>query len=323
MTLSDRDRLRLLVVIINYKTPDLSCGAVRSLAEQIDPTCDKVVVVDNASQDSSVEIINDFIDVNGWGDWVSVIESDLNGGFSAGNNLGMKSVDAQYYLLLNSDAYVHENAVECLRVTADSNPRAGIIGPRLEWPNGSQQVSCFYNLSPVNSFLHSAKTGVFTKLFGFFGSKEVAISLVQHNIGQPEWLSFACVLLRGEMVKDIGLMDEGYFMYREDNDYCRRAINAGWKLEFEPKSRVVHLNNGSSNQSGVKRLPKFYFNSRARYFLKYYGRLGLLQANVFWCAGRCISSLREMLSRKPKAFHSTMWADIWTGFFSKQEYDGK
>jgi len=323
MTLNSRDGLRLLVVIINYKTPDLSCDAVKSLAEQIDPACDKVVVVDNASQDNSVEFINNFIDVNGWGDWVSVIESDLNGGFSAGNNLGMQSVDAEYYLLLNSDAYVHENAVEYLRVAADSNSRAGIIGPRLEWPDGSQQVSCFYNLSPANSFLQSARTGVFTKLCGFFGSKEVAMPLVQHNIEQPEWLSFACVLLRGEMVKEIGLMDEGYFMYREDNDYCRRAINAGWKLEFEPKSRVVHLNNGSSNQSGVKRLPNFYFNSRARYFLKYYGRLGLFQANIFWCAGRCVSSLREMFSRKPKAFHSIMWADIWTGFFSKQEYDGK
>jgi len=323
MAQNNNDGLRLLVVIINYKTPDLSCDAVKSLAEQIDSTCDKVVVVDNASQDNSLEFINDFIDVNGWGDWVSVIESGLNGGFSAGNNLGIRSVDAQYYLLLNSDAYVHENAVECLRFAADSNPRSGIIAPRLEWPDGSQQVSCFYNLSPENSFLQGAKTGVFTKLFGFFGSKEVAIPLEQHNIEQPEWLSFACVLLRGEMVKEIGLMDEGYFMYREDNDYCRRAINSGWKLKFEPKSRVVHLNNGSSNQSGVKRLPTFYFNSRARYFLKYYGRLGLLQANIFWCAGRCISSLREMLSRKPKAFHSTMWADIWTGFFSKQEYNGK
>jgi len=319
MTQNNRDRLRLLVVIINYKTPALTCDAVKSLAEQIDPACDKVVVVDNASQDDSVESINDFIDVNGWGDWVSVIESDLNGGFSAGNNLGMQSFDAQYYLLLNSDAYVHGNAVEGLRVAADSNPRVGIIGPRLEWPDGSQQVSCFYNLSPANSFLQGAKTGVFTKLFGFFGSKEVAIPLIQHNIEQPEWLSFACVLLRGEMVKEIGLMDEGYFMYREDNDYCRRAINAGWELEYVDSSHVVHLNKGDSNQSVIKRLPKYYFKSRSRYFLKYYGRHGLFLANISWSLGRCISLTREVIEGKEKSFHEQAWIDIWAGFAKKYE----
>jgi len=315
--------LRLLVVIINYKTPKLVCDALESLVGQLDIACDSVVVIDNDSRDNSVSTIKQFLQLNQLESWVKIVESEVNGGFSAGNNLGMQFFQADYYLLLNSDAFVRMDALKSLLVTAEKNLKAGVICPRLEWPDGSQQVSCFYNLSPANSFLQSAKTGVFTKLFGFFGSKEVAVPLVQHNIEQPEWLSFACVLLRGKMVREIGLMDEGYFMYREDNDYCRRAINAGWKLKFEPKSRVVHLNNGSSNQSGVKRLPKFYFNSRARYFLKYYGRLGLLQANIFWCAGRCISSLREMVSRKPKAFHSTMWADIWIGFFSKQEYDGK
>jgi len=309
----------LVVVVINYKTPQLVCDALNSLEGKINLKSDHVVVVDNDSQDESVKHISSFIQSKSWNNWVSIVQSTSNAGFSAGNNLGIRSVDAQYYLLLNSDAYVHENAVECLRVAADSHPRAGIIGPRLEWPDGSQQVSCFYNLSPVNSFLQSAKTGIFTKLFVFFGSKEVAIPLVQHNISQPEWLSFACVLLRGEMVKEIGFMDEGYFMYREDNDYCRRAINAGWELEYVDESHVVHLNKGSSNQTIIKRLPKYYFKSRTRYFLKYYGRHGLFLANIFWSLGRCVSLIREIIERKPKSFHEKTWLDIWTGFTKKYE----
>lgn len=316
-------KLRLLIVIVNYKTPQFVYEALESLNGQMNTDLDKVVIVDNDSQDDSSKKIINFIELENWSKWVSLIQSGINGGFSAGNNLGMEFAEAEYYLLLNSDAFVRANAIDNLFKAAVSDTSLGIIGPRLEWPDGSQQVSCFYNLSPVNAFLHAAKTGVFTKLFRLFGVKEVAIPLEQHEGAKPDWLSFACVLLKGEMVQEIGLMDEGYFMYREDNDYCRRAIKAGWSLRYEPKARVVHLNKGSSNQMGVSRLPKYYFHSRARYFKKYYGRLGLFAANILWSAGRSISVIREMMTGKPKAFHSSMWFDIWTGFFSKQEYRGK
>jgi GT2 family glycosyltransferase len=247
---------------------------------------------------------------------VSLISAEQNGGFSYGNNIGFNFASADYYLLLNSDAYVREGAIQSLIATAKAHPSVGIIGPTLEWPDGRQQVSCFYNLSPMNSFLHSIKIGVFTKILSYFGVKEVAMPIELHSIEPPEWLSFACVLVRGEMVKDIGLMDEKFFMYREDNDYCRRAIAAGWSLKFDPTSRVVHLNNGHSNQMGVKRLPNYYFRSRSRYFIKYYGRFGLFFANVLWSLGRCVSLLREFIQQQPKAFHSTMLFDIWAGFFS-------
>ncbi|WP_288356588.1 glycosyltransferase family 2 protein [uncultured Cycloclasticus sp.] len=308
---------RLLVVVINYKTSELVCDALKSLEGELNSITDHVVVVDNDSQDNSVENISNFIQLNNWDGWVSVVNSEVNGGFSAGNNVGIKFADAGYYLLLNSDAYVREGAIQSLITTAEANPSVGLLGPKLEWPDGRQQVSCFYNLSPMNSFLDSTKMSIFTRFLSYFGVKEIAISLDQHQIERLEWLSFACVLLRGRMVKDIGLMDEGYFMYREDNDYCRRATEAGWALVFEPKSKVVHLNKGASNKMGLKRLPTYYFRSRSRYFIKYYGRLGLLLANVFWSFGRCISLLRELIQRKPKTFHSTMLFDIWVGFLTQ------
>jgi len=313
----DKRKLRLLVIIINYKTPQLVCDALMSLSKQIEPALDNVVIVDNASQDNSVDEIVGFINKKCWKAWAKVISSTLNGGFSAGNNIGIQSISAEYYLLLNSDAYIREYALKSLLVCAGSDPTFGIIGPRLEWPDGTQQTSCFNNLSPANSFLDSARTGVFTKVFKLFNIREVAIPIEQHEITKPDWLSFACVLLNGKMIQEIGLMDEGYFMYSEDIDYCRRAINAGWRLKFEVSSRVVHLNSGSSNQSSLKRLPKYYFNSRSRYLWKYYGRMGLLRANIFWNLGRVTSWLREVLFHKQKAFHSSMWKDIWTGFFTK------
>jgi len=317
MVVKVNQKFRLLVIIINYKKPKLVCDGLESLAEEIDFDTDSVVIVDNDSQDDSVAIMDAFIKTNHWGQWVDIIASKVNGGFSAGNNLGMEFVEAEYYLLLNGDAFVRAGAIDNLFKAAVSDASLGIIGPRLEWLEGNQQTSVFHNLTPVNSFLSAAKTGVLTRFAGFLGIYEVAISLRQHSVTQPEWLSFACVMLKGEMVKDIGLMDEGYFMYREDNDYCRRATASGWGLKFEPDARVVHLNKGDSNQSYLKRLPHYYFESRSRYFLKYYGRAGLLAANLFWSIGRSVSLCREFVQRRPKAFHPAMLLDIWIGFWNQ------
>lgn len=311
-----KEKLRLLVVIINYKTPQLVCQAVQSVVPQLNSETDKICIVDNDSHDGSVEILQQFISTYDFQSLVKIIASPFNCGFSAGNNIGFQAEKADYYLLLNSDAFVRDNAIKLLLLTAKLNPKVGLIGPRLEWPDGSQQVSCFYNLTPVNSFLHSAKTGFLTRLFKFFSVNEVAISIERHNAVKPDWISFACVLLRAEMVNDVGLMDEGYFMYREDNDYCRRVVALGWQLKYEDKARVVHLNNGDSNQSLVRRLPDYYFKSRSRYFLKYYGRKGLFLANLSWALGRIISLARESVERKTPVFHSRMWLDIWSGFLA-------
>lgn len=308
---------RLLVVIINYKTPGLVCDAILSLENEISVGTDRVVVVDNLSADNSIEIMNQFVQDKGFESWLDIVDSGRNGGFSAGNNVGLNHFRAEYYLLLNSDAYVHEGAISALIEKADTDPGVGLVGPKLEWPDGRHQVSLFNHLTPLNSFLSAAKTGLFTKLFGGFGVKEVAIPLGLHDDDGAEWLSFACVLIKGGVVDSIGLMDEGYFMYREDNDYCRRASQSGWKLAYEPAARVVHLNQGASNDFGVKRLPTFYFKSRSRYFIKYYGRLGLFTANVLWLLGRAISIIRELVQAKIPAFHRSMPKDIWLGFFDK------
>ena len=314
----DGGSLRLLVIIINYKTPGLVCDAVLSLHKDLDPELDRVVIVDNLSEDESINVLSNFIDKNKFDSWVEIVESGVNGGFSSGNNIGLMHAKAEYYLLLNSDAYVREGAIRALFSSAASDARLGIIAPKLEWDDGRQQVSLFHHLTVWNSFLSSAKTGLFTRLGRIVGLKEVAIPIDKHyELVGPDWVSFACVLLRGAMVDEVGLMDDGFFMYREDNDYCRRATQAGWKIGYAPEAKVVHLNQGASNDFGVSRLPTFYFESRSRYFLKYYGRLGLLCANLLWLLGRSISLFREVVQSKESAFHRTMIGDIWIGFFSR------
>jgi len=170
---------RLVVVVINYKTPQLVCEALNSLEGQLDLEKDHVVIVDNFSQDESVQSISSFIQSKNWSGWTSVVQSAVNGGFSAGNNIGIQSANAKYYMLLNSDAYVRTNALQSMLVAAEANTSVGIIGPKLEWSDAKQQVSCFYNLSPANSFLQSSKTGIFDllKVFETLISKGLDVEL--------------------------------------------------------------------------------------------------------------------------------------------------
>jgi len=131
---------------------------------------------------------------------------------------------------------------------------------------------------------------------------------------ESDWVGFASVLIRREVFDRVGLLDEGYFMYFEDADFCRRVRQAGWKVLYWPHAKVVHLLGGTSRvtePSGLqRRAPRYYYEARARYFAKFYGRQGLWLANALWCLGRTLSLGRELLGRQAAhRDHEAM--DIW------------
>lgn len=271
-------------------------------------------VIDNLSNDESPKTIQGWISKNQLNSIVKISCSPFNYGFSGGNNIGISNIDSEYYLLLNSDTLIREGAIDKLLKAAAEYKDVGLITPRLEWPDGSPQESCFRFHSPVSEFISSAQTGLITRLL----SKYVVPITVSDQVSYPEWSSFACVMIRKEVFDDIGLMDDGYFMYFEDAEFCHRAQRAGWKVLNEPSARVVHLRGGSSpvkeNTRLKKRLPRYYYESRTRYFYQVYGWLGLTLANLLWSAGRCISLVRQVLGRPDKAVSQWQWLDIWTNW---------
>jgi N-acetylglucosaminyl-diphospho-decaprenol L-rhamnosyltransferase len=307
-------RVKLAVVIINYKTPDFVTDCLSSLLGQLDGTAARVIVVDNFSQDASVAAIRAWIVAQDDRKMIRLIESATNSGFSAGNNLGIRAVEADYYLLLNSDTIVRPGAIAILLETAQTHRQAGIVSPRLEWPDGVPQESCFRFLSPMSEFIGAARTGPITALLRKFNF----VLPLSDAIVKPDWTSFACVLVRHGMVEDIGLMDDGFFMYFEDVEYCRRARKAGWEIVHNPKARVVHLRGGSSpvkrRTLERKRLPTYYYASRSRYFYLAYGRMGMTLANILWSLGRCVSKCRELLERRERGVPEKEWLDIWTNW---------
>jgi len=306
-----RGESTLAIVVLNYRTPDLVIECLESLRGEIQPgiVC---VVVDNDSGDGSADRIEEFIARSGCGDWAKVLRSAVNGGFAAGNNLGIRAVSARNYVLLNSDTIVRPGAMaELLRALAE-NPEAGMIGPGLEGRDGRIEQSGFRFPHPVSELVRAAGTGLVTRLLSRY---EVPLPPSEVPV-EVDWLAFACVAIRRAVIDQVGLLDEGFFMYYEDIDYCRKVRAAGWKILYWPSARVVHLMGGSSNITSSdptrRRPPRYLYEARTRYFSKHHGAGGLLAANALWTAGRAISRTRELVQGKEREVRAMEAVDIWT-----------
>lgn len=307
----------LCVVVVNYGTPGMVLDCLETVLPQAREFGATVALVDNASPDDSVLQLRNWIADRGAHEHVKLVESPENGGFAAGNNLGIKSCDAKLYLLLNSDTLVGEGALGRLLAAMTSADDVGLVSPRLKWADGSPVESCFRYHRPISQLIHSAGTGLITTLLARY---EVPMK-VSDERSFPEWTSFACVMIRREVIEQVGELDRGFFMYFEDVEFAFRARKAGWKILHEPSAEVVHLHGGSSPVKSLaslrKRLPRYYYESRTRYFYLLYGRLGLLAANLWWTVGWMISSLRSLLQRRFQSPNcEAQWRDIWIKFWT-------
>jgi GT2 family glycosyltransferase len=309
----------LLVIILCYRVPDLTIDCLNSLAAQIDDVPGtQVAVCENGTGPETVQQLNEAVQQNGWSSWVTVTPVFPNCGFAGGNNVILRKhkSDFKYFLLLNSDTIVRPEALRQLLDAARTRPRAGIIGPRLESPDSSPQESAFLDFTPIHEFIQAASTGPITKLF----RRNHGALPVRDEPHEAEWTSFACALIRREVLEQCGLLDEGYYLYFDDADFCRRARSRGWKVLYYPVARVVHLG-GRSNPvkslfSQRLRRPRYWYLSRNRYYAKFYGRYRLWLANVLWTMGRCISWGRELAGDRTPTACKDEWRDIWINAWS-------
>lgn len=309
--------LTLAVVIINYKTPELVKDVLESLEMEIDSDSMQVIVVDNGSKDNSLSLLNTWVEKHQAATWVRLIDVGHNTGFSGGNNIGIRSVKANNYLLLNSDTTVRPGAIRLLLETAIKHPEAGLVSPRLESNSGKAQESCFRFHTPISEFINSASTSLITKAF----RRYVVAQPVKDQSDYYQWTSFACILIKAEMLEQIGLLDEKFFMYYEDVEFSYRAVKAGWKVLNNPEAHVVHFRGGSSpvkSQTKLrKRLPRYFYESRTRYFYLLYGKSGLLSANILWSLGASIAFIRSLLSNKYKSkIVAKQWQDNWINYLN-------
>jgi hypothetical protein len=308
----------ICIVIVNYRTAALAINCLDSLVgEQESVKLLTVEIVDNASADNSAEILSKAIQNHGWTDWVNLINAPENGGFAYGNNIGIRRAlqqhpEVAYVLLLNPDTVVRPGAIEVLKSFLMEHPRVGIVGSRLEEPDSTAQVSAFRYPSLASECIDGLRWGMIKRLFA---DAEIAHPLqdVPHS---ADWVAGASMMIRREVFDQIGLLDEGYFMYYEEVDFCKRAQQAGWECWYVPQSRVIHLVGQASGINSAdtkpKRRPDYVFESRLRYFQKHHGRLYSIFADIVWLATYPVWRLRRWIQRKPDTDPPYLWWDtLW------------
>ncbi|RTL52730.1 MAG: glycosyltransferase family 2 protein [Rhodocyclaceae bacterium] len=308
------------IVIVNYRTADLVVDCLQSLETQREVLGGgKVVVVDNDSGDGSVGRIAEAITAHGWSAWAEVVAAPRNGGFSYGNNVGIRlalSADpaAAWIMLLNPDTVVRSGALGALREFMATHPGVGIAGSLLENPDGSVDCSAHRIPSALGELEGSARFGPLSRLL-----REHRVSDAPGSEAHPcDWVSGAALVMRREVLVQAGLMDEGYFLYFEEVDFCCRAKEAGWEVWYVPEARVMHLEGASTGiRKAAKRRAHYWYDSRRRFFVRHHGVAGLILADLLWALGRLSFLARRALrlggkpGADPKWFMvDLLWGDL-------------
>jgi len=266
--------LDVAVVIVTYKSASLTLDCLRSVQqERATPELRiRAIVVDNASGDASV--IEQAVTAHGWSDWVTVVRAPLNGGFAYGNNLGLYHACTErspdYVYLLNPDTQVRAGAIGALARFLEAHPDVGIAGSSLENPDGSDWPFAFRFPSVISELIYGVNLGVITKILEPW---HVPKRMGKHSEA-VDWVSGASLMVRAEVFTAIGGLDEHYFLYFEETDFCRRARKAGFTTWYVPNSRVMHIggqSTGSVSSAQMRRLPGYWFESRRRYFVASFG----------------------------------------------------
>ncbi len=264
----------LSILIVNWNVRDLLRDCLRSIARGRAGLEVEVIVVDGASVDGSAAMVAaEFA-------WVRLLPQAENVGFPRGNNIALAQARGEYLLLLNPDTVVLDDALAVLVDYLQNHPDVGAVGPQLLNPDGSVQSSRRRFPTLATGFVES------TWLAGIAPGelrRYYALDLPDDATADVDWLVGACILVRRAVYERVGGLDEAYFMYSEELDWCRRIVADGWRVVYHPAARVVHHVGKSSEQAVTARHINFQ-RAKLRYFRKYHGRVATAGLRLFLLA---------------------------------------
>jgi GT2 family glycosyltransferase len=282
-------------VIVSYKSAALTLACLRSLlAERDAPGISlRCVVVDNASGDAPA--IESAIKRERWDDWITLIEAPRNGGFAYGNNLGFARAcqdgAVDYLHMLNPDTEVKKGAVGTLVEFLEAHPQVGIAGSSFENADGSDWPIAFRFPSLLSELESGLQLGLVSRVLRRWN----VVRIMTPQVQPVDWGAGASMMVRRSLIDRIGGLDENYFLYFEETEFCWRAKQAGFPMWYVPQSRVVHIGGQSTKvterNAAPKRLPGYWFESRRRYFVT---TSGLLPAALIDCTAIVASALGSL-----------------------------
>ena len=276
--------LDLSVCIVSWNVWDDLRACLDSLYDGGNQLAVEVIVVDNASVDDTVKLLT------GQYPQVYLIQNEQNRGFAAGCNQGMQQGTGRYFLLLNPDTIVPARALDELVQFADNHPQAGIIGPKLLYPDGRLQYSCrrFPTVTAAlfrNTFLGRIVPGVRSVT-------DYLLADWDHNqVREVDWVSGACMLVRRELTEQIGLLDDQFFWGSEDVDYCWRAHRAGWQILYTPQPQIIHAVGRSSDKAIIPTIVNFHrsmYRLYSKHWAGWFGSRWVIGVGIWLRAGLLI-----------------------------------
>ncbi|MBI2939728.1 MAG: glycosyltransferase family 2 protein [Chloroflexi bacterium] len=268
----------LSIVIVNWNVGTLVLRCLATLHDDLARSglSAEVFVVDNASTDGSASRIA------GAFPRVQLITNAENVGFVRANNQALRHCGGRYVLLLNPDTEVEPGAVGRLVACADSSPSVGVVGPRLRYPERDVQPSRRRFPTLATLFVESTVVQRWLPRLGLLADFSV-VDRPDDVTQDVDWLIGACLLVRREAIERVGFLDERFFMYSEEVDWCHRIKDAGWRIVYLPEAVVVHHEARSSAQNVARR--NVVFNeSKCRYAGKYFGRRWEIALRAFLLA---------------------------------------
>ena len=253
--------LDLSIVIASYNARADLERCLESLHAPAPSISHEIVVVDNQSTDGSAAVARRWPEVQ-------IIEAGSNLGFAGANNLGIRASTGRALLLLNSDTIVPPGTIDRLAAVLDQHPDAAVVGPRLVDGSGRAELSFGPMIGPFNELWQKL-------LFrGQVHRLPILASVVEwrtHQPQSPDWVTGACLLVRRSDAEAVGLLDERYFMYTEDVDFCAAIRGRGRKILFTPDVEIVHLR-GRSAANAPAATNRAYRRSQLAFYEKHHPR---------------------------------------------------
>lgn len=248
----------LSVCIVNWNARELLRQCLRSVCSTADGILCEVLVVDNASTDGSSEMVRREAPA------ARLFANEANAGFAAGSNLAIRSSTGRYVLLLNSDTVMMPGTLRAMMEFLDRHPRAGVVGCKLLNPDGSVQLS--YRKFPSLTWEYF-RIILLSKVYRHIKPLRGPLDAVVHaessgGCRSVDWVSGACLMTRREVLDQVGLLDERFFMFCEEIDWCYRAKRAGWEIHYLPDACVIHYGGGSSKR---QRLRTYWMLAKSSY----------------------------------------------------------
>ncbi|HXQ72658.1 MAG TPA: glycosyltransferase family 2 protein [Pyrinomonadaceae bacterium] len=259
---TDIQRPDVSVVIVSWNVRDLLQQTLETLYRESRDVSFETVVVDNGSTDGSVELVRE-----SW-QQVRLISLPENRGFAVGNNVGFKEARGRYILLLNSDTIVLPTTLPGMISFLDKNPKVGCVGARHLNADGTLQRSIDNFPSLLNDFLSYSELHRLSVLQPFLRRRFPWWS--DHDqVRDVDWVNGACMMVRSEVIEQLGGLDEGYFIYAEEIDWCYRMVQAGWRVCFTPEAEIIHLGGQAMNRAADRRIVLKY-KGQYRFYSKHY-----------------------------------------------------